>query len=328
MEIKIYQSMYKDMPCICMESSAVRAAFLPGQGAKLCSIRYIRTDKEFAFQKKGERYRKAYYGQSYLEGECAGIDEMFPNIDAFNYDDQPWEGTFLPDHGELWALEWDCVQKENAIIFQAHGVKLPYSIQKTVQFLDANTLSCSYEVHNHSPFPIHYIWAAHMMLEGEKGCMFEFPFKETKAYCTLSDSGTIGSYGDSFTYPFVQKADGSVYDIRLHRGNDANDYQKFYFAGKVPEGWGQIQYPDGHLFRIDFDRHAVPYLGAIQGEGGAFNIRCMFLEPCTGAFDNPVAAKQHGMNSVLPPNESAKWFLNIAVTKEEQNERDTTKIPD
>lgn len=315
----IYPSVYKGIDCICMENGELCAVFLPSQGAKLCSLKNKRTGYEYIYQGKTTEYRVAEYGQSFLDGECAGVDEMFPNIDEFYYDAKPWKGTGFPDHGEVWALPWEHVIRGGTLHMSVTGVKLPYRLTKTVSMEDGK-LHMEYEVENLSGYPIDYIWAAHMMLAAEEGCRFEFDEQLSRAYVTMSDSGTIGRYGDTFSYPLVEKDGQIVYDMRIHRGEEVSDYQKFYFADALQpgQGWGRVVYPDESSLTIEFPTEEVPYLGAIQAEGGELDLRCMFLEPCTGAFDRPDLAKMHGMNSRLQPKEKKRWYLDLTICSKEE----------
>jgi hypothetical protein len=198
------------------------------------------------------------------------------------------------------------------IRFETFGVRLPYKLTKTLA-MESGTIRSEYTLENLSPFPMDYIWAAHMMLEAEKGCVYEFPDGLNRAYCTLTESGAIGRYGDTFDFPLAPQKDGSSYDARVHRGAEADDYQKFYFCDRMPEGWAGIRYPDGTSLKIRFPADRIPYLGVLQGEGGPLHIDCMFLEPCSGAFDRPDIAKLHRMNSVLGPREKCEWYLEIKV---------------
>lgn len=315
---QIFTDHYKGIPGVVLESPALRATFLPAQGAKLCSLIEKDTGTEYIYQGKTCDYRVAKYAQSYLEGECAGVDEMFPNVDAFFYGAYPWEGTPLPDHGEVWSLAWDMREDGKALVFTTTGVRLPYRLTKRVSFADARRLRMEYSAKNLSDFPMDYIWAAHMMLRAERDCRFEFDEALVKAYTTISTSKRIGRYGDTFEYPVVKLEDGTTYDIRVHRGYEADDYQKFYFADRLREGqgWGGVRYPDGSRLKICFPVEEVPYLGAIQGEGGEFDLRCMFLEPCTGAFDRPDIARMHNMHSTLAPREEREWYLDILLERE------------
>ena len=314
----VKQTKYKDMDAVSIENDLICAKFIPSQGAKLCSIVYKDTGKEFMLQREGTKYRKSKYGESYLEGECSGFDDMFPTIDEFLYAEAPWKDVKLPDHGELWAIPWNSELEEHSICLKVKGVRLPYEIEKRITFIAEDTLLISYRLKNLCEDQMEGIWAAHMMMESEKGCKFKFPDVMSKAYCTISDSKLIGEYGDKFYYPLIKQKSGEIYDMSIHRGMDISDYQKFYFADKMSEGWAKILYPDGHEFSIAFPKESVPYLGAIQGEGGRFNIRCMFLEPCTGAFDRPDIAKQYKMNSLIKPFEELSWTLEIRIAKSDK----------
>lgn len=309
-----YDTDYKGIHGICLENERLKAIFLPDQGAKLCSLVRKAAQKEYIYQGKTERYRVAQYGQSYLEGECAGVDEMFPTIDEGYYERTPWKGICFPDHGEVWPLKWEQKVDGTKLCMSVHSVKLPCVLKKAAS-IQEDKIHMEYELANLSDFPIDYIWAAHMMFQAEEGASFEFDKGLAKAYVTMSDSGIIGNYGDTFIYPYICQEDGSTYDIRIHRGERANDYQKFYFADKLKsgQGWGRIHYPDESFLTVSFPVEEVPYLGVVQAEGGELDLRCMFLEPCTGAFDSISAARMHNMSSMLQPKEIKKWYLDIEV---------------
>lgn len=311
---RTYHVTYKGISGVCLENDRIKAVFLPEQGAKLCSLISKDTGREYIYQGKTTEYRTAHYGQNYLDGECAGIDEMFPTIDAEYYRCSPWEGTYFPDHGEVWALKWDAEFKEDILEMSVHSLKLPCVLKKSVQLL-SDKVHMEYELTNLSGFSVDYIWAAHMMFQAEEGACFEFDKELSKAYVTMSDSGMIGRYGDTFEYPYVKSNDGSVYDIRRHRGETSNDYQKFYFAQKLaPEqGWGKIKYPDGDCLTVAFPTEELPWMGVVQAEGGELDLRCMFLEPCSGAFDSTTAARVHNTLSVLKPKEIKRWYLDIEI---------------
>lgn len=206
---------------------------------------------------------------------------------------------------------------------EVEGRKLPYHLMITAVIKDGNRVHLEYEVENRSSFSMDYIWAAHMMLQAEEGCRFEFDKELNRAYAVMSDSGDIGKIGALFSYPYVKRKDGTIYDASIYRGSKANDYQKFYFADKLKphQGWGLICYPDQSRLTVVFPAEEVPYLGAIQAEGGSLDLRCMFLEPCTGAFDSPENARKYGMDSILGPEEKKKWFLDILIEKGEIKEK-------
>ena len=86
-----YQN-YKDLKAISMESRLLSAVFLPEQGAKLASLVCRKSGREFLVQAPGENYKKLEYAGEYVAAECSGFDDMFPNIDEYEYTKFPWKG--------------------------------------------------------------------------------------------------------------------------------------------------------------------------------------------------------------------------------------------
>ena len=122
---KISETTYKGYPAVSMENGSLHAIFLPLQGSKLCSLIDLTSGQEYIYQGKTQHYRPGTYADGYLGGECAGVDECFPNIDECYYDVFPWKGTLLPDHGEVWALHWDQQLVGDVLTMSVNGVRLP-----------------------------------------------------------------------------------------------------------------------------------------------------------------------------------------------------------
>ncbi|MEI6388519.1 MAG: hypothetical protein WCQ50_18040 [Spirochaetota bacterium] len=297
-----------------IESEALAAVVIPEHGAKLASLRSLSSGREFLFQRPGVKYRRSSYDSDYLAGECSGFDEVCPTVLEYFYDREPWKGIRIPDHGEVWALPWSCETDSESLDLSVRGVRLPYQLRKRITLAEPDCLRISYELTNETAFPIDFIWCAHIMLEAEKGCRIAGPRDMGRCVATMSESGAIGAWGEEFDYPVTPLKDGSSYDASLHRGADADDYQKFFFKGRVPEGRAGLEYPDGHVLTVSFPEREVPCFAAIQAEGGKLGIRCVFLEPSTAAFDRPDLARLKGLNSVLPPKGRLVWHLGLRVT--------------
>jgi len=93
--VTIQQSRYKDRPAVTLESEALAAQFLPGAGAKLCSLLHKRSGTELLLQRPGETYRLSPYDGDNVGdyvGECSGADEMFPKGQRSwpDGDPRPW----------------------------------------------------------------------------------------------------------------------------------------------------------------------------------------------------------------------------------------------
>ena len=139
---------------------------------------------------------------------------MFPTIEKCFYENFPWSGILLPDHGEVWSLKWERKILEKELLFSVRGVRLPYLLEKRISFKSENEIVIDYKLSNLSDFPMDFIWAGHIMLRPEKGCKMKFHEKMKKAVCTYSESGAIGKFGDEFDFPIVPlNGTSSLYDI-------------------------------------------------------------------------------------------------------------------
>ncbi len=311
--MKIYKSKYKDIESICMENDKLKVEFLPSQGAKMASLVFKKTGRELLYQNKGSKYRTKNYDGDYVSGECSGFDDMFPTIEKCFYESFPWAGAVLPDHGEVWSLNWESKIQKDELLFSVKGIRIPYRLEKKISFKTENEIKIYYRLTNLSDFLIDFIWAGHIMLKPEKGCMMKFPEDMKKAVCTISESGAIGKYGDEFKFPIAQNSEGKHYDISFYDGGKGNDFQKFYFKDKFSNGWGSLSYPTGEVFTVRFSEDSVKYFGAVNGEGGSLDLKCIILEPCTGLFDRPDIAKKYDSDCVLNGSETKEWSLGIGL---------------
>ena len=156
-----YPARYKDQPAITLESAKVAAQFLPGIGAKMCSLIYKPVSLELLLQRPNETYRLAPYDGDYVaQGECSGFDEMFPSIDRCFYEGYPWRGTPIPDHGEVWSIPWAWDDQDGRLHLVTHGVRFPYRLEKWVSFADDATLRTDYRLTNLSGFDLDFMWAS------------------------------------------------------------------------------------------------------------------------------------------------------------------------
>jgi hypothetical protein len=102
--VTITHSKYKNLESVVLENNTIRAEFLPYPGGKLASLICKKTDFEFLVQRKNENYLEQPFDGEYIKGECSGYDDMFPTIDTCNYENEPWNGVKMADHGEVWSL--------------------------------------------------------------------------------------------------------------------------------------------------------------------------------------------------------------------------------
>ena len=309
----IRPSRYKDQPAITLESETIAAQFLPGIGAKMCSLIYKPAGTELLLQRPNETYRLAPYDGDYVaQGECSGFDEMFPSIDRCFYEGYPWRGTPIPDHGEVWSIPWAWDDQDGRLHLVTHGVRFPYRLEKWVSFADDATLHTDYRLTNLSGFDFDFMWASHMMLNLEEGAELALPDGVRKIVTTLSFSGSLGRYGDEFDWPVATLPDGRRRDLRRMQPKAARDVVKYFVKGRMPEGWCALTYPrSGFTLRLGWPAEQVPYLAILPDEGGWQDLYNIFLEPATASFDRLDVARVRGECSTVKAAATYEWHLDM-----------------
>ncbi|HEY3340563.1 MAG TPA: hypothetical protein VGK81_01040 [Anaerolineae bacterium] len=316
MEYRVIESSYKDLAAMSVESETVAAQFLPGSGGKLASLIYKPRGLELLVQKPGQTYRKQPYDGDYVAGECSGCDDMFPTIDACYYQNAPWKGTPIPDHGEVWSLPWDCQMDGNRLHLATHGVRFPYRLEKWAGMAGPAALQIDYRLTNLSAFDMDFMWAAHMMIILQEGAELVLPLGVKQVVNRVSFNGRLGNYGNVLDWPRCTAPDGAVHDLSRPRPHSAHDADKYFVKGKLPEGWCALKLPHSKLtFKVEFPVEQVPYLGVLPNEGGFQDLYNIFLEPCTASFDDLNVAKVRGECSVLRARSTYEWSLRLSVAE-------------
>lgn len=311
----IYPSQYKDQPAITLESSVLRAQFLPHIGSKMCSLIYKPLDRELLVQTSGERYRLQPYDGDYVAGECSGFDEMFPSIDACFYETYPWQGTKIPDHGEVWSLAWEHHVEGQKLYFGSYGVRFPYKLEKWVSLASDSILRIDYALTNLSPFDFDFMWSAHTMINLEEDTELLLPPDVKRITSVFSLNGTLGSYGDEFPWSVITQPDGQQRDLTRLRPQSAQNAEKYYVKGKLSAGWCALKYHRSRFaLALSFPVETVPYLAILPNEGGWRDLYNIFLEPATATFDRPDVARLHKQVSTVKARSTYRWHLNITLT--------------
>jgi hypothetical protein len=316
MKTTISGSNYKDQRAITIENGRLRAQFLPDQGSKLASLVYIPLGYELLVQRPAPHYLVQPFDGDYVAGECSGLDDMFPTIDACYYDRYPWAGVKMADHGEVWSLPWQEAVEGDQVLFSVNGIRFPYRLEKRVHFADDGILRFDYKATNLSNFDFDFLWSAHPMFNLEEGAELVLPGGVKQIVVTLDIPGKMGVYGDAFSWPVCSLPDGSQRDLTRMRPKSARDAYKYFVKGKMPEGWCGVKYHRSNFSLVlSFPVEQVPYLGILPNEGGWQDLHNIFLEPCTAPFDRPDAARYRGQVSTLRAGAAYTWHLSLTLVE-------------
>jgi len=313
----VFDGLYKDVPAVVLENEYLRVKIVPGFGAKTASMFYKQgqasSGHELLWQASAAKFKKTAYGDPYSDGEISGFDEMFPSISQCFYEDKPWAGAGIPDHGEVWSIPWSASKDTGSAVFSVDGVRFPYTLTKTVR-LEGSILRSVYRLENRSSFAFPYIWAAHPLFNAAPGMRFVVP-NDCKEIVNAVAGPVLGGYGEVHTFPIMNAVGGKV-DLSTVSPPDPSAYQKYYFRNKLAEGWCALENPvNGLSIRMSFPSDKISYLGMWLNQGGWAGQYNIAPEPCSAGMDRIDAAKLWGMQNSIAAGSMVEWYLDIAVSQ-------------
>ena len=267
MSAKITESQFKGKKSIVIESNQIRVTILP-YGARTVSMFKKDNCREFLMQQEGPEYRVDSYAGDYVGFIPCGFDDMFPTINECFYESYPWKGHIIPDHGEVWGLNWQYKIDAGVLKMHTHGIRLPYRLEKSLHFTAENKLRIDYTAENPTEFDMDFLWVAHPMLKAEKGMEFHLPPDCTKAVSVLGLSHRMGGFGEEFDWPVAKDSKGFSHQLNKLGDPKGNIAEKYYFKNRLNEGWIKIKYPsDNSTLTLNFPSEKVPYVGILVDEG-------------------------------------------------------------
>lgn len=292
-------SNYKDRPAVIVESDFLIATILPEDGGKIVSLRVRETGKELLVTREQEQYRVLAYDGSFEKSECSGFDDMFPTVDPYTPEEGTYEGITYPDHGEICRLQHDVKMLDDGVILHASSKLFPIDFQRKVTTARDGGLDLEYCITNNGEVPFPFLWAGHMMMQGEAGMELFVPFGEdAKRTMMFGPEGVPESELPLNRLPDYEPGTGPVY--------------KIYYDEPMKEGKFGLSYPGGGKLTFEIDEEKTPYLGIWYGSGKFQDLYAMILEPCTVPYDAPGLAKERGYTSIIPPKGEFTFRVHIA----------------
>lgn len=291
----IRRGTYKDRPAILVESGDFLLTLLPEDGAKIASLVDKPTDKERMAVKPGDTYARLTETGSYVAAECSAFDDMFPTVDPCTVGDFP----AYPDHGEACRLPYAVTIAEEQVVLEATSRLFPVTYRKTVQPTADGGVDVTYTYENHGDTPFPFLWAGHIMLQGEDDLRVLTPFSAATPTERMFADGRLPT--------------GDLPKDRLmaHRPGAGATY-KFYYLSPMSRGEFGVAYADGSRLLFTVDPQKIPYLGLWLNNGYFQGLYTVTPEPCTVPFDAPSRAAERGYSSVIPPGADFTFTLHIS----------------
>lgn len=291
---------YKDRPAVKVDGGKLLATFLPEDGAKMASLMVKATGKELLAVKKEEKYKVLAYDGDYVSSECSAFDDMFPTVDPYTPGEGAYKGITYPDHGETCRIPYKVSGLENGVVFEGASRIFPITYQKTVQPAEDGGLDIVYHIRNNGDVEFPYLWAGHIMLQGEDGARMFTCFDGRKVPTEMM-----------FATKGVPEEDMPLDRLTGYKPGVGAAY-KFYYLEPMTEGVFGLEYADGNRLSFELDPAKLPYLGIWFNNGEFQDLYNITPEPCTVPFDAPDRAAKRGITSIIPAGESFEFKLHIS----------------
>lgn len=322
MPCRLEKITFRGFEAFMLENESVRCVVVPALGGKLVSLIHLPTMREWLWKNPNLEYKAGEYGASYVQRyDVGGWDECFPSVAATRHPSFPWEGTPIPDHGELWAVPWKaetfCDGTHAEVRLVAHGVRFPYRFERTMHMEAGEPgIRLAYSATNLTPHAMPFIWSSHPAIAVLPGMKIQTPMREMTVYSSVDER--FGVLGRPVTWPQVADRDGRVLD--LSNCPDPSFAVALKLYGKSPaQGYVAIQdIVLGAELRMQFDPTEVTHLGMwlnYGGWSGVANAPAYYnvaIEPCIGAQDDlAIAMRNFGEYAELPPLGRQAWQVDL-----------------
>jgi hypothetical protein len=272
-----------------LSNQEVELAVIPGLGARIISLKDLRTGREWLWHPAGgPKLFRNPAGDNFESSPLVGLDECLPTIAPCS-----WQQRKLPDHGEVWAaastLDFDAW--EQGLLRTSVSLKIsPFDFERTIE-LQENQVRLSYQLNNRAGSEESYLWAMHPLLQLQIGDELELPASTRELL------------------------DGAGWIDALTSAEPKGGCEKI-FASVVSEGRAAINNPEtGDRLQFAWDATENNTLGLWLNRGGWHGHHHFALEPANGEPDALTAAVQRKRCGAVAPHGSVTWQICITVGK-------------
>jgi len=268
-----------------LNSGEVEIAVVPELGAKIISLKNLRTGREWMWHPPGGlKLFRNRPGDAFSQSPLAGADECLPTIAPCS-----WQGRELPDHGEVWNVPWkvDSEALENGILKTSVRLEIsPFDFERMIE-LRGNTILISYQLDNHSAAERNFLWAIHPLLRLQPGDQLELP-PSTRAL--LNGAAWIDAVA-----------------LAIPENNSAK-----IFAAPVSEGRAAIgNRATGDRLEFEWSPAENDALGLWLTRGGWHDHHHFAIEPSNAGADALAMAAEQGHCGVVAAGDFAAWQIRL-----------------
>ncbi|MGA2869556.1 MAG: hypothetical protein ABSF34_10400 [Verrucomicrobiota bacterium] len=270
-----------------LNNEEVELAMVPELGAKIISVKNLRTGREWMWHPPGGPKLFANRpGDDFSRSPLVGADECLPTVAPC-----VWQGRAVPDHGEVWSEPWkvDSAAWAGGMLKTSVRLKIsPFEFERTVG-LHEDEIHLGYRLNNLGAQAEAFLWAFHPLLSSQAGDQLELP-ASTRALL----NGAVWVDAAPLTIP---------------ENNSAK-----VFAQPVVEGLAGIH---NRLTgdRLEFAWNPVENdtLGLWLTRGGWHGHHHFAIEPANGDNDTLALAAGRNRCGIVPASDSVSWQIRLRV---------------
>lgn len=308
-------AVYKGLAARTLENDFLRLTFLPDYACKLASLVSKKTGREFLFQSDKPVLEIPPYGAPFSAYDSSGFDEVFPSIDACPYPAGPFQSVPVPDHGEVWAMQWKSAFSPDGKSAKSvvKSERFPYTLSRTAT-LNGSEILFEYAAENASDEPFEFIWTPHCLLACSPATKLLIPEHLNRVMTVEHSTKRLGPWGTLHSYPLTVDVNGQTVNLADTEPASAQNCEKFYFTSPNTAGWCGVEHTDtGEKLLYEYPTDKVPYLGVWKTQGGYRGDYNIALEPCTGVYDDLYVAHKIRRAAVIAPRGTYAWTLKMTV---------------
>ncbi|MCS6962805.1 MAG: hypothetical protein NZM16_02000 [Thermoflexus sp.] len=306
------------LPALRVENGPLALTIIPALGGKIAAWEDRRRGLSWLWRNPYLPWQPPSPGASYVqEFDLGGWDECFPAIAPGPYPADPWAGTPIPDHGELWSQPWEIqarIEEEKLLIVTGvlEGRSLPYRFERALMLeADRPVVRICYRVRNRAEHTLYFLWAAHPLFPLMPGTRLLLPGPATGRVATAIG---VSPQSTSFSWPRLP-VEGGLLDLQEPDPEGGWALKLFL---RPAAAWARLIHPTGAWWEIGW-RGPITHLGLWINAGGWSGAgtppyRNLALEPAIGAPDDlGEAMREWGFFGLLPPLQEMEWTLQVTV---------------
>jgi len=305
-------------PALRLENGPLTLTLIPDLGGKIAVWEDRRRGLSWLWRNPYLPWRLPQAEARYVqEFDLGGWDECFPAIAPGIYPADPWVGTPIPDHGELWSQPWKIqirIEEGKRLIVTgaAEGRSFPYRFERTLILeADRPAVRIRYRLQNNAEHTFYFLWAAHPLFPLLPGMRLLIP-----GPATARVAAAIGVAPQAMVFPWPQlPIEGGFLDLREP---DPEGKWALKLFLRPAASWARLIHPTGAWWEIGW-RGPITHLGLWINAGGWSGANTppyqnLALEPAIGAPDDlGVAMREWGFFGLLPPLQEMEWSLQVTV---------------